>query len=94
MLSPCPTGWKTEPDESVDLIRYAVLSGLFPLYEIFDALRYRINERPDGTSVEEYMSRQQGYTKATADTELLKSFIEDQWRYLEAMAKAFPADGT
>jgi pyruvate/2-oxoacid:ferredoxin oxidoreductase beta subunit len=36
LLSPCPTGWKSEPTDSVDLIRMAVGSGLFPLYEVFD----------------------------------------------------------
>jgi hypothetical protein len=56
-------------------------------------VRYRINEKPDGTPVEEYMSRQRRYTKAEADAQLLKAFIDDQWRYLNAMTKAFPADG-
>lgn len=92
MLSPCPTGWKSEPEESVDLIRSAVCSGLFPLYEIIDGLRYRINARPDGTAVEEYITRQRRYTQVPADAAALKSFIEDQWRYLEAMARTFPAD--
>ncbi len=92
MLSPCPTGWKSEPEESVDLIRSAVCSGLFPLYEIIDGLRYRINARPDGTAVEEYISRQRRYTQVPADAAALKSFIEEQWRYLEAMARAFPTD--
>lgn len=93
MLSPCPTGWKSEPEESVDLIRTAVRSGLFPLYEIFDGVRYRINERPDGTPVDEYIAHQRRYTKLPANSEPLKVFIEDQWRYLNAMEKAFPADG-
>ncbi len=93
MLSPCPTGWKSEPEESVDLIRHAVRSGLFPLYEIFDGVRYRINERPDGTPVEEYVTRQKRYAKAPADAAPLKAYIEDQWRYLDTMARAFPAGG-
>jgi len=36
--SPCPTGWKSEPEDSVKLVRLAVASGLFPLYEVFDGL--------------------------------------------------------
>ena len=93
MLSPCPTGWKSDPQESIDLISYAVRSGLFPLYEIFDGVRYRINEQPDGTPVEEYVTRQRRYTKVPTDATQLKSYIEDQWRYLDAMAKAFPMEG-
>ena len=46
MLSPCPTGWKSEPEESVELVAPRGGSGLFPLYEVFDGARYRINARP------------------------------------------------
>ena len=49
MHSPCPTGWKSEPEESVELVRVATASGLFPVYEVFDGATYRINVRPDGT---------------------------------------------
>jgi len=91
ILSPCPTGWKSEPEESVDLIHLAVRSGLFPLYEVFDGVRYRINERPDGTPVEEYTSRQRRYQSETIDLEHIKAGIRAQWEYLEAMARVFPA---
>jgi len=91
MLSPCPTGWKSEPTESVELIRYAVGCGLFPVYEVFDGVRYRINVRPDGTPLDEYLSRQRRYTAATIDKEVIESQIREQWAYLEAMERAFPA---
>lgn len=91
ILSPCPTGWKSDPAESVDLIRYAVCSGLFPVYEVFDGLRYRINVRPDGTPVQEYVSRQRRYKSIEAAVEILNATIKDQWYYLDAMAKTFPA---
>lgn len=91
MLSPCPTGWKSEPSESVDLILTAVRSGLFPLYEVFDGRRYRINARPDGTPLEKYISRQRRYRSQTVDLPGLKAWIADNWSYLEAMEKAFPA---
>ncbi len=92
MLSPCPTGWKSEPDESVELIRSAVCSGLFPLYEVFDGVRYRINEQPDDTPVSEYISHQRRYTKVSAEATSLEAFIKQQWHYLNGMATAFPAD--
>ncbi|MHC4064944.1 MAG: thiamine pyrophosphate-dependent enzyme [Planctomycetota bacterium] len=92
MLSPCPTGWKSEPEVSVDLIRYAVRCGLFPLYEVFDGVRYRINEHPDDTPVEEYISRQRRYTQAQVDPARVKVWVERQRRHLEALAQTFPAD--
>jgi pyruvate ferredoxin oxidoreductase beta subunit/2-oxoisovalerate ferredoxin oxidoreductase beta subunit len=91
MLSPCPTGWKAEPDESVELIRAAVRCGIFPVYEVFDGVRYRINVRPDTDSVEDYVGHQRRYTGAKVDPERVKARIKDQWLYLNAMEQAFPA---
>ena len=91
MLSPCPTGWKSEPEDSVELIRLAVGSGLFPLYEVFDGRRYRINARPDGTPLEDYLRRQRRYQSESLDLARLKADIAAQWAYLEAMERAFPA---
>jgi len=89
MLSPCPTGWKSSSDESVELIDLAVRSGLFPLYEVFDGVRYRLNARPDGTNVGEYLSRQRRY--GVFDAAVARERIAAQWRFLEAMAREFPA---
>ncbi|MFQ5473898.1 MAG: thiamine pyrophosphate-dependent enzyme, partial [Dehalococcoidia bacterium] len=91
ILSPCPTGWKSEPEESAELIGTAVRCGLFPLYEIFDGTRYRINERPGDTPVEDYAARQRRYKAIAADPKPLKDFVKEQWRYLDGMAAAFPA---
>jgi len=91
ILSPCPTGWKSEPTDSVDLIRLAVGCGLFPLCEVFDGLRYRINYRPDGTPLEDYLAGQKRYKSESINVEAMKAQIREQWAYLEAMERAFPA---
>jgi len=91
MLSPCPTGWKSSPDDSVGLIDLAVRSGLFPLYEVFDGERYRINVRPDGTDIAEYLQRQRRYATSALDLDVVRRRIAAQRTYLEAMAERFPA---
>lgn len=91
MLSPCPTGWKSEPDQSTELIELAVRSGLFPLYEIFDGNRYRINFHPDSTPVSSYLDQQKRFRNLWGDPGELQSFIDSQWRYLDGMATVFPA---
>ncbi len=91
ILSPCPTGWKSEPDESAELIDTAVRSGLFPVFEIFDGMRYRINMQPEGVPVEEYVKKQRRYTAIASNPEPLRQFIKQQWDYLNGMAAAFPA---
>ena len=59
--APCPTGWKTEPAESVELVRLAVRSGVFPLYEVRGGVDYRINVDTDGTDPAEYYGRQKRF---------------------------------
>lgn len=90
--SPCPTGWKSDPQDSVELDRLAVSAGLFPLYEVFDGCRYRINVRPDGTSPDEYFKKQGRFSSKDANPEATRKLIRAEWAYLERMAEAFPAD--
>ena len=88
---PRRVGWKSEPDQSTELIEIAVRSGLFPLYEIFDGRRYRINKRPDGSSVDAYLKQQNRFRKIWNDSAALQAFIDAQWQYLDGMATVFPA---
>ena len=59
--SPCPTGWKSEPAESIELVSLAVRSGIFPLYEVFDGVRYHLNVEPDGTDPAKYYAMQKRF---------------------------------
>jgi pyruvate ferredoxin oxidoreductase beta subunit/2-oxoisovalerate ferredoxin oxidoreductase beta subunit len=90
--SPCPTGWKSDPAESVELVRLAVDSGIFPLYEVFGGRRFRINAEPRGTPVEAYLERQGRFRKGTVDADALRADIERDWDELRRLAAAFPAD--
>jgi len=58
LLSPCNTGWKIAADEAPLVARLSVESNIFPLYEIFDGLRYEINYRPKNLPVERYLETQ------------------------------------
>jgi pyruvate/2-oxoacid:ferredoxin oxidoreductase beta subunit len=93
MLSPCPAGWKSDPARGIELARLAVGCGLFPLYEVFDGVRYRINERPDGTPLTDYMAGQGRYKSKTIDVDAVAAGIAEQQAHLEALEKAFPARG-
>jgi pyruvate ferredoxin oxidoreductase beta subunit/2-oxoisovalerate ferredoxin oxidoreductase beta subunit len=91
MHSPCPTGWKSEPSESVELVRLAVRSGLFPLYEAFHGKRWRLNATPDWTDPTEYYRRQRRFRPEEVDLEVARAWARDQFRKLEVLAEAFPA---
>ena len=93
LLSPCPAGWKSEPADTVELARLAVASGIFPLYEVFNGTRYRINARPDGTRLEDYFAKQRRLAE-DGDLDRLKAGVAEHWARLEAMAAEFPTGET
>jgi len=84
--APCPTGWKTEPAETVELVRLAVRSGVFPLYEVFDGVDYRINVAPDGTDPEEYLDRQKRFGDEHVGLAAIKRAIVSRNARLRALA--------
>ncbi len=88
--SPCPTGWKSEPEDSVKLIRLAVASGLFPLYEVFDGTRYRINVEPDGTDPMEYFQRQRRFRDEEMDLDKTRQECANRIQRLKALAELYP----
>jgi pyruvate ferredoxin oxidoreductase beta subunit/2-oxoisovalerate ferredoxin oxidoreductase beta subunit len=88
--SPCPTGWKSEPGDSVELVRLAVASGLFPLYEVWNGTSYRLNVEPDGTDLEEYFERQRRFALEDADLEAIRRSCAERLDRLRVLAERFP----
>jgi pyruvate ferredoxin oxidoreductase beta subunit/2-oxoisovalerate ferredoxin oxidoreductase beta subunit len=88
--SPCPTGWKSEPEDSIELVRIAVASGLFPVYEVFDGASYRVTERPDGTDPAAYFERQRRFRDEEIDLDVTRKVCAERMRRLELMAEQFP----
>ena len=94
MHSPCPTGWKSEPADSIELVRLAVNSGLFPLYEVYDGAAYCINARPDGTDPAEYFDRQRRFDDDEIDLNATRKACSERMRHLELLAQEFPHAGS
>jgi pyruvate/2-oxoacid:ferredoxin oxidoreductase beta subunit len=44
--SPCPTGWGTDPKDTIKIARLAVESGLWPLYEMIDGRHFKLTYKP------------------------------------------------
>ncbi|HEY5720301.1 MAG TPA: thiamine pyrophosphate-dependent enzyme [Gammaproteobacteria bacterium] len=88
ILAPCPTGWKSEPAAGIELVRLAVRSGLYPVYEILDGNELRINVEPE-ISFEALLSyfESQGRFKGSRDEiQAVRAEIELNWRWLRARA--------
>ena len=90
MHSPCPTGWKSEPEESVGLVRVAVASGLFPVYEVYDGATYRVNIRSDGSDPAEYFEKQRRFKDDEIDLEVTRDACAERMRRLELLEEQFP----
>jgi pyruvate ferredoxin oxidoreductase beta subunit/2-oxoisovalerate ferredoxin oxidoreductase beta subunit len=85
--APCPTGWKTEPAESVELVRLAVRSGVFPLYEVRHGADYRINVHPDGTDPLEYCRRQKRFEGRNFDVGAVLGAMQTRNERLQRLAQ-------
>lgn len=90
MHSPCPTGWKSEPEDSVELVRIAVASGLFPVYEVFDGARYRITVEPDGSDPAEYFRRQRRFKDNDIDLDATRRSCANRIHRLRMLAREYP----
>lgn len=88
--SPCPTGWKSEPAESVMLVRLAVASGLFPLYEVWDGRSYRVNLEPEWTDPAEYYQRQRRFPNEAIDLAAVRRHCRERFARLKTLAQQFP----
>ncbi|MBT8058160.1 MAG: pyruvate synthase subunit beta, partial [Gammaproteobacteria bacterium] len=84
--APCPTGWKTEPAESIELVSLAVRSGVFPLFEVFDGVDYRINAEPDGTDPEQYLEKQKRFWGMGIDLDAVRTAIARRNSRLKKLA--------
>jgi len=87
LLSPCPTGWKSEPADGIELIRLAVRSGLFPICEMFDGVRTEINIEPDlsNGALETYFRLQGRFGKSGLDLEVVRAAVADNWDRLRRL---------
>jgi pyruvate/2-oxoacid:ferredoxin oxidoreductase beta subunit len=67
IISPCPTGWSFEPNQSIQIARKAVACNIFPLWEMENG-KYKItveNKKP--VPVKDFTSSIGKYKKLTKD---------------------------
>ncbi|MBI4495573.1 MAG: pyruvate synthase subunit beta [Deltaproteobacteria bacterium] len=86
VFSPCPVGWRFSPELTVRLARLAVLSRLFPLYEVEEGERYILNEDPPGIPVSEYLNLQGRFAfLREGDRERIQKSVDKQWARLMSL---------
>ncbi len=84
ILSPCPTGWKSEPSEGIELIRLAIRSGLFPVVEFAGSGPPAVAVEPDFSreALARYFELQGRFGKAEIDLDEVAASIRDTWARL------------
>jgi pyruvate ferredoxin oxidoreductase beta subunit/2-oxoisovalerate ferredoxin oxidoreductase beta subunit len=89
VLSPCPTGWKSEPAQGIELVRLAVASGLYPVCQVVDGDRWTIDVEPSfrRDALERYFALQ-GRFRGGVDLGRLEVDIARHWRWLRCLAEA------
>jgi pyruvate ferredoxin oxidoreductase beta subunit/2-oxoisovalerate ferredoxin oxidoreductase beta subunit len=86
LLAPCPTGWKSEPSEGIELVRWAVQSGLYPVLEIVDGTDWRISIEPTFSkeALEGFISRQGRFAKSGVSVDEVRKAVLRNWDSLRA----------
>ena len=89
ILSPCPIGWRSAPEISVNIARLAVQTGVFPLYEIENG-KYKLNTIPTNLKpVAEYLKLQGRFKHLSPDTiKQIQERVEREWAALKQKVDA------
>lgn len=84
IFTPCSQGWGSPVEKTVALSRLAVLTRIFPLYEIEDGKRYRLTYYPDHClALEEYFSLQRRFSSLEPEQlELIREDVNYYWAEL------------
>ncbi len=92
LLTPCPPGWKIPAELSVRLARLAVLSRVFPLYEIEEGSRYTLSAVENPEPVTEYLKAQGRFHNLTsADFAAFQEEVDRSWARLRSLAADWEA---
>ncbi|MBR6924417.1 MAG: pyruvate synthase subunit beta [Oscillospiraceae bacterium] len=84
VIAPCPTGWGVAVDETVEIAKEVVDSGLWYLAE-YENGEYRLTHRPkEFTSAEAYLKRQGRFRHLTEeDIKVITDSRDEKWKFIE-----------
>ncbi len=92
ILSPCPTGWRSPTDLTIEISKLAVETGIFPLYEVENG-RYKLNvDKPELKPVEEYLKLQGRFRHLLeGDVKEIQEHVNEEYAKLKAKVACFAA---
>ncbi|AHF80930.1 3-methyl-2-oxobutanoate dehydrogenase subunit beta [Thermococcus paralvinellae] len=92
LFAPCPTGWRSPTDKSIELARLAVQTAYFPLFE-YENGKYKINmpnPKKEPKPIEEFLKLQGRFKYMTKeDIQILQEWVLKEWEELKKKAEIF-----
>ncbi len=83
VIAPCPTGWGTESDETIDVARAVVDCGLWYLAEYENGEFYLNHDPKEFTSIEDYLKCQSRFRHLTKeDIEVITASRDVKWEQI------------
>jgi len=81
IFTPCPQGWGSPTDKTVELSRLAVLTRLFPLMEVEDGENYTMNYLPEEyVPIEKYLHLQKRFKSLEKEeVALIQGKVDKEW---------------
>ena len=85
VIAPCPTGWGVAPDETVEIAKEVVDSGLWYLAE-YENGRFTLNHKPrEFTSVEAYLKKQGRFKHLDdEDIRVITESRDKKWEHINS----------
>jgi pyruvate ferredoxin oxidoreductase beta subunit len=87
IFSPCPTGWRSKPEQSITLAKLAVQTGVFPLFEV-EYGRFKITQKTKELKpVKEYLQLQRRFRHlGEDDIAYIQERVKAEFERLKALA--------
>ncbi len=83
IFTPCPTGWRYDPQHTIGIARLAVETMIFPLYEVHNGTEYRVDKEIRSSAIEEYFEMQGRFSGINEDEmSVIRKNVEFKWNYL------------
>lgn len=82
--SPCPVGWRYDGAKTIAIARLGVQTGIWPLFEIIDGEKFKLNYKPrELKPVTEYLKPQARFRHLTDDNiSLIQEDTAKEWETL------------
>ncbi|MGC8871969.1 MAG: thiamine pyrophosphate-dependent enzyme [Caldimicrobium sp.] len=91
IYSPCPTGWGSKIEDTINLSKLVVDTRIFLLFEVIDGKYYILNRKVDKPKpVEEYLKRQRRFRHLTPEEiALIQERVNEEYERLVKLCEIF-----